>query len=368
MIDTNKRQLVKSVAKATATAAIGTAVFPTVFAKNTKHEVLYVASWPDFFPFMDSIKQSVEEIHRVSEGEIHITLVGGGGTLPNGEKFNPFNVWSDVSKGDAHMGNTAAYYFQSISNINALFTSFPFGMSTEQFFVWWQHGAGQWYNQWLTDNHGMVATLGMSTGSQPGGWFDRPINSVEDLKGLKIRVPGMGGRVLKSLGAEVVSLPGSKLPSALKNKEINATEWVGPYLDQLMGFDQLMPYYYISGWHEPGGALMNLMNKEWFASLSERHQLMINSSLRSSQVLMGSLDFTAKNIKAFNQIKAADKVSIKTFPESVMKALEQASNKMFDEMMSADQATEEIFKNYRSFMENSEAYFNLTEDNFRCRR
>ena len=366
-VDIEKRQFMsKAGSVAVATAAAG-ALAPMVYAKNVKHEVDCIMAWPANFPgFTPPVQRSADEIYKLTDGEIKFNVVGAGQEMANGNKVNPFKALELVSDGSAAMANVAAYYYMNVSPIMGLFTSMPYGMATDQFAGWWSSGAGKAFNAWLpTQGANVHAIRGMSTGLQAGGWFQKEINSVDDFKGLRYRIPGMGGSVMKRLGAETISLPGGKIPSALQNGDLDATEWVGPYLDSKMGFHKMAKYYYTDGFHEPGGTLMNFINLDFWNALTEKQRTIIHVCLVKYQFVVGTEALFNENITAYQMFKN-EGVQFRQYPLAVRQALKKESEALFMETMQTNADTERFFRSFMEYKMLSGEYLRQFDDTLRC--
>ena len=186
-----------------------------------------------------------------------------------GELVPAFEVFDAVSSGTAEMGHGAAYYWKGKSEAAQFFASVPFGMNAQELAAWFYYGDGLSLWREVYEPFGLIPAPAGNTGVQMGGWFNKEINGLADLEGLKMRIPGLGGEVLRRAGGTPVNLPGGEIFTALQTGSIDATEWVGPYNDLAFGLHQVARYYYYPGWHEPGTCLEAMFNAEAFAALPE---------------------------------------------------------------------------------------------------
>ena len=209
-----------------------------------------VTTWPPNFPVLgEACGLYADLVRTLSGGRIDIKVYGGGELVP------PFESFDAVRSGAAEMGSGAAYYWAGKIPAAQFFASVPFGMNAQQLNAWMLTGGGMELWRELYRSFGLEPIVGGNTGVQMGGWFNREINSLDDLKGLKMRMPGLGGKVLERAGGTPVLLPGADLYTGLERGIIDATEWIGPYHDYKMGFHQIAKYYYAPGWHETGTIL-----------------------------------------------------------------------------------------------------------------
>ncbi|MEL7159920.1 MAG: TRAP transporter substrate-binding protein, partial [Bacteroidota bacterium] len=221
-----------------------------------------VTTWPPGFPILGEGAQMLADMCRtMSGGRLNITVYGGGELVPALQAFDA------VRQGAAEMGSGAAYYWAGKAPAAQFFAGFPFGLNAQQMNAWLLSGGGMELWRELYADYGLVPFVGGNTGVQMGGWFNREIKSADDFRGLKMRMPGLGGRVLEALGGTPVLLPGGELYTGLERGIIDATEWVGPYHDYIMGFHEIASHYYYPGWHEPGTAFEFFVNKDKYDEL-----------------------------------------------------------------------------------------------------
>ena len=221
-----------------------------------------VTTWPKNFPGLGTAPERfAKNVALMSQGQLEVKVFGAGELVPALEVFDA------VSGGTAEMGHGAGYYWKGKAPEAQFFTTVPFGMTAQEMNGWIHHGGGQALWEEVYAKFGLVPLAAGNTGVQMGGWFNKEINSVADLKGLKMRIPGLGGEVFKRIGGLPVLLPGSELFTALQTGAIDASEWVAPYNDLAFGLHKAAKYYYYPGWHEPGPALELIVRKEAFESL-----------------------------------------------------------------------------------------------------
>ena len=289
--------------------------------------------------------------NRVSE------LTDGRFTIrvyPAGEIVPAFEVLESVQKGTVQLGHSASYYYIGKNPAFAFDTTIPFGLTARQFNAWIYHGGGREVLQGLFADYNLLSYPGGNTGTQMGGWFNREINSVTDLRGLTMRIPGLGGRVMDRLGVTVQQIPGGEIYPALERGVIDAAEWVGPYDDEKLGFHQVAEYYYYPGWWEPGANLSFFVNQEGFAGLPSHYQMALEVAMvEANQYMLSRYD--AVNPAAFQRLLQSG-VELRSFPEDVMDAAYAASREMVAEG-ATDPVYAEIYNSYLSWLDISNDWY-----------
>ncbi|MCK5516710.1 MAG: TRAP transporter substrate-binding protein DctP, partial [Desulfobulbaceae bacterium] len=251
----------------------------------------------------------------------------------------PLGILDMVKGGQYQMGHSASYYWKGKDITSVFFTTVPFGMNMAEQNSWFYFGGGMTLMQKLYDKFDVYAFPGGNTGVQMGGWFRKEINSLEDLKGLKMRIPGLAGEVFAKLGVNVTNIPAGELYTSLDRGTIDALEWIGPGMDIKMGFHKVAPYYY-TGWHEPASELQFLVNKRAFDKLPAEYQVILKTAMTAASVGVTTENFDM-SARAWAEIEADyPNIKIKTFPPEVLKAMKKAT----DEVMGAYAAENEEFK------------------------
>ncbi len=313
-----------------------------------------VNTWPPNFPVLGQACQLYADVvQAMSGGRINIRVYGGGELVP------PLEAFDAVRSGVAEVGNGAAYYWAGKAPAAQFFASVPFGMNAQQLNAWMISGGGLALWEELYRDFGLVPFPGGNTGVQMGGWFNREINTIDDLKGLKMRIPGLGGKVLEKAGGSPVLLAGGEIYTGLERGVIDATEWLGPFHDQLMGFHEIARYYYTPGWHEPGTELEFFINKEKFDGLSADLQAIFRSAALHVNLWCLS-EMEARNAAAFAEFRQQG-IDIRSFPEPVLKQLRQFTREVIDEMIQGDPFTRRVYASYEAFREKASAYSTITE-------
>lgn len=273
---------------------------------------------------------------------------------PAGEIVPAFEVLESVQKGTVQIGHSASYYYIGKNPAFAFDTTVPFGLTARQYNAWAYHGGGREIMRGLFADYNILSYPGGNTGTQMGGWFNREINSVEDLRGLTMRIPGLGGRVMDRLGVTVQQIPGGEIYPALERGVIDAAEWVGPYDDEKLGFHQVARYYYYPGWWEPGANLSFYVNQSAFADLPSHYQMALEASMIEANMYMLSR-YDAVNPAAFRRLMESE-VELRSFPDDVMDAAHAASREMVQEGVS-DPVYAEIHDSYMAWRQASNDWF-----------
>ncbi|MCO6488906.1 MAG: TRAP transporter substrate-binding protein, partial [Phaeodactylibacter sp.] len=284
-----------------------------------------VTTWPPNFPILgEACNKYAELVEKMSGGRIRIRVYGGNELVPALEAFDT------VRTGGAEIGSGAAYYWAGKAPAAQFFASVPFGMNAQQLNAWIIGGGGMELWEELYRDFNLVPMAGGNTGVQMGGWFNKEINSVSDFKGLKMRIPGLGGDVLTKLGASPVSLPGGQIYENLVSGAVDATEWVGPYNDYFMKFYEAAKFYYYPGMHEPGSQLSFGMNKSWWSKLSKTDQAIIEAACNEENSRQMAETNANNGIYLTKMIKDHG-VTLKEFNEEIYDAFGAASQEVFEE-------------------------------------
>jgi len=351
-----RRDFIKSSSiGATAVAAGGLLGAPAIVSAKTKLNWKMVTTWPKNFPGLGTGANNLAKlITEMSDGRLTVKVYGAKELVP------AFEVFDAVSGGAAEMGHGAAYYWKGKREAFQFFTAVPFGLTAQEMNGWLFYGGGmQLWEKAYADFNLLPLACG-NTGVQMGGWFNKQINSIKDLKGLKMRIPGLGGEVLKRAGGTPVNLPGGELFTALKSGNIDATEWVGPYNDLSFGLYKAAKYYYYPGWHEPGPTLEAIVNKKAFDALPKDLQSIVrNAALVVNNDMLA--EYTARNNAALNTLVNKHKVDVRKYPDDVLKKLSGLSDSVVAEIANKDKMSKEIFTSYKKFRDNVVAYHKISE-------
>lgn len=306
-----------------------------------------VTTWPKDFPGMGTgANRLAENINRMSGGRLTVTVYGANELVPAFEAFDA------VSGNVAEMAHGAAYYWKGKAPAAQFFGAVPFGMTATELNGWLYYGGGIELWREVYGPFGVLPFAAGNTGVQMGGWFNREIRSVEDLRGLKMRIPGLGGEILQRVGGLPVNIPGAEIFTALKTGTIDATEWVGPWNDLSFGLHQAAQYYYYPGWHEPGTTLECIVNREAYKALPEDLQTIVEIACQAMNIDMYA-EYTLRNHKALKALVEEHGVALREFSPDVTTALREASEAVMAELAASDELSGRVYESYRAFLDNA---------------
>ena len=316
-----------------------------------------VTTWPPNFPILgEACTLFAELVEQMSGGRMSIRVYGGGELVP------ALEIFDTVRNGGAEIGHGAAYYWSGKVPAAQFFASVPFGMNAQQMNAWISCGGGMQLWEELYAGFNLVPMLGGNTGVQMGGWFNKEINTIEDLKGLKMRIPGLGGKVLEKAGGAPVLLAGGEIYTGLERGVIDATEWIGPHHDYLMGFHEIAKYYYTPGWHEPGTSLECFFNKEKFDALPKDLQMILRGAASYINGWVLSEMETKNNIRLKTLIDEG--IDIRPFPSEIMSQLRVYTQEVIAEAANADPFAQKVYQSYSDFRKRAVNYAGITEKVF----
>ena len=317
-----------------------------------------VTSWPKNYPGLGMAPEKIANlVEEMSNGQMQITVYGAGEQVP------AFGVFDAVSSGSHQMGHSGGYFWKGKVPAAQFFTSVPFGLTADEINAWVNRGGGLELWREIYEPFNIYPIPAGNTGTQMFGWFNKEINSLEDVKGLKMRIPGIGGEVLKEAGGIPVTLPGGELFTALQTGVIDATEWVGPYNDLTFGFHQAAKYYYYPGWHEPGPMLELLINKDAWNSLPKHLQVIIETATKA--VNQDTLDeYLARNNQALTELVEVHGVELRKLPDDVIEEFKAISNGILSDLAEEDEIIGKVYDSYIDFKNNVTEYHQISEDSF----
>lgn len=319
-------------------AAASTIAAPAIAKERV--EIAMVATWGRDFPGLGTGAQRfAKRLSDMSDGRIQVTYYAAG------ERVKAFDSFDEVASGNAQMYHGAEYYWKGKHPGWAYFTSVPFGLTYTEMNAWIRFGGGQELWDELGADYGLKGLMCGNTGVQMGGWFRKEMNSVDDFKGLKMRMPGLGGDVLAKLGGSPVSLPGGQIYENLISGSIDATEWVGPWNDELMKFYEAAKYYYYPGMHEPGAMLACGMNKTWWDGLSKSDQMMIEAASSMENDVMMS-EYNYKNGAALKRLINDQGVKLRQFNDDIYDGFAEASEEVFAEVQEHSDLANRIHQSF----------------------
>ena len=315
-----------------------------------------VTTWPKNFPGLGMAAENFAVmVDKMSGGRLQVKVYGASQLVPAMEVFDA------VSQGTAEMGHSAAYYWKGKTPTSALFTTIPFGLNAQEMNSWLHYGGGMALWRELYAPFNLVPLAAGNTGVQMAGWFNREINSLADLKGLKMRIPGLGGEVMSRVGVEAVNIPGGELYTSMQTGVIDATEWVGPYNDLAFGFHQVAKYYYYPGWHEPGPTLELIVNKQAYESLPADLQAIVEGAARAVNQDMLD-DYTARNNSALNELVNTHGVELRPLPDEVLAELNRVTDQVLEELAAADSQFKKVYESQNAFKTQAMQYHKISEE------
>lgn len=327
-------------------------------AEQKTFEWKMVTAWPKNFPGLGtSAEELAKNISVMSGGRLNIKVYAAGELVPALEVFDA------VSSGTAEMGHSTAYYWKGKVPAAQFFSSVPYGMTAQEFNAWLEFGGGLelWEEVYAPFN--LIPMPAGNTGPQMAGWFNKEINSLQDFQGLKMRMPGMGGEVLKRVGATTVNLPGSEIFTALQTGTLDATEWVGPYNDLAFGLYKAAKYYYYPGWQESGSAVEALFNKDAFNALPADLQQILRIATQQANLSMLS-EFTARNDAALVTLVNEHNVTLKKLPDDLLAALKVATEETLKEQAANDPMSQKVYDSFAAFLGSVSKWHDISERAF----
>ncbi len=350
----HRRSFMKNAGLAAVGAAASSTLAAPAIAQN-RIDMTIVSSWPRDFPGLGTGAQRLaKKIHDTSDGRINVKY------FASGERVGAFDVFDEVASGNAQAYHSADYYWKGKHAAWAYFTTVPFGLTTSEISAWINHLGGQQLWDKLGAEFGLKCLPAGNTGVQMGGWFNKEINSADDLKGLKMRIPGLGGDVMSKLGASPISLPGGQIYENLVSGSIDATEWVGPWNDYAMKFYEAAKYYYYPGFHEPGSMASLGMNAEWWGSLSRPDQMIIEACAgQAYDHFLG--EYNANNGNFLAKLIEEEGVIVKSFSDDVYDAFGEASEEVFEETRGKNALVAEVHDSFVAARANVGGWMNLSE-------
>ncbi len=276
-----------------------------------------------------------------------------------GELVPALQVLDAVQQGTVQMGHTASYYYKGKNPVLAFDCTVPFGLTARQQNAWFYYGGGLDHMRRAFSDFGIINFPGGNTGMQMGGWFREEIANLQDLKGLRMRIPGLGGEVMHRLGVTVQVLGGGDIFPALERGAIDATEWVGPYDDEKLGFHKIVSHYYYPGWWEPGPSLSFYVNRSDWDKLPSLYQQAIEVASAEANVQMLA-SYDAKNPPALGRLIGAG-VKLRAFSDDILAAAQKSSFEIMDEFAAQDPAYANVYNSWKKSREESYLWFSTAE-------
>jgi len=349
----DRRSLIKQAGIAGVLAA---GVAPAVHAQATIRWRL-ASSFPKaldtIFGAADTFSNAIK---KMSGGKFEVSVHAAGELMP------AFGVVDGVQQGSIEMCHTAPYYFFGKDETFALGCAIPFGLNSRQMTAWMYEGNGMKLMREFYAKYNMISFPGGNTGTQMGGWYRKEIKSVADIKGLKMRIGGFGGKVLERIGGVPQNIPGGEIYAALEKGTIDSAEWVGPYDDQKLGFNKVAPFYYYPGWWEGGPELEFFINNKAFDALPPEYKAMVEAAASEAHVTMQAR-YDARNPAALKQLVGAG-TKLRPFPKDVMNAAFKEAMAFYDELSAKNENWKKVYTDFSKFRAEQNLWFKFADAQF----
>lgn len=353
-----RREFLKTAAIAAAATTAGLAAAPKASASDTKHKWKMVTTWPPKLPLLQTgAERFAEKVKTMSGGRLEIQVYAGGELVP------PMGAFDAVSQGTVECGSGAAYYWAGKEPGLQWFATVPFGLNAQGLHAWFYAGDGLKIWEEAYGQFNIVPRPMGNTGVQMGGWFNKEIKTIDDFKGLKMRIPGLGGKVISKAGSTVVLLAGGEIFTSLERGVIDATEWVGPMHDLRMGFYKAAKYYYYPGWHEPGTCLDLMINKKAWDSLDDSLKAIVDAAAIDNTMWALS-EFEAQNGAALEELVVKHKVKLRRFPPAVLDALRKLADETLEEEAKKSPIATKAHESFKKFQKQWGAWSDIADRSF----
>ncbi len=352
----DKRGFLKAASISSAILGSGLASIQAYAGKKIKWKM--VTTWPKNFPALGTGANTLAKlIQQMSAGRIQIKVYGAGELVP------AFEVFDTVANGIADIGHGPSLYWKGKIPSAPFFTGIPYGLTGQEMNAWLYQGGGIELWRELYKPFAVIPSPAGNSGVQMAGWFNKKINSLDDLKGLKMRIPGIGGEVFQRAGGTPVTIPGGEIFTALKSGAIDATEWISPYNDLAFGFHKAAKYYYYPGWQEPGSTLECIINEQALKALPKDLQsIVLHACEVANQDMLA--EFVANNSIALQTLKQKHGVQVKRIPDPVLKALKTISAQVVEEMIDKNPKARKIYESIQQFQTHVMPWHEISETAF----
>jgi TRAP-type mannitol/chloroaromatic compound transport system substrate-binding protein len=346
---------------ATAAAAAGSVRAPAI-AQGIK-ELKMVTDWPENMPGLQaSAKRLAQSITAMSEGRLKVTV------YPAGSLVRAFETFDAVAAGAADMYHSSDYYFAADkSPALYFFCAVPYGLTADELSAWIDFGGGQTLWDEVDAQFNIKPLMALNTGVQMGGWFNKEIRRPEDFKGLRYRMPELGAEVLRRMGATVVTIPGGEIVGALKSGAIDASEWVGPWLDMDLGLDKAVDYYYYPGFHEPGTNSTLGITKTLWDSFAPSERALIQAAAQA-EVTRSLAECNAENVKSLKLLRADQRIKIRRFSDELIRTFGKLSKEVLADTAAKEPLTRKVYDSYTAFRAGVMDWGELSETGYRDTR
>ena len=327
---------------------------PNIQTKK-KYRWTLLTTWPPNFPVLgEGAIKFADWVNEMSEGQMEIRVYGGGELVP------AFECFDAVSSGTAEMAHGASYYWTGKAPSTAFFCAVPFGMNAQQMNAWMLAGDGLKLWREVYGQFNLTCYPSGNTGVQMAGWFNKEINTIDDFKGLKMRIPGLAGKVIDEAGGSALSTPGAEIYTNLERGVIDASEWIGPYHDYKMGFHQIAKYYYAPGWHEPGPVLELMIHKPKFDSLPTHLKAIIEAGATKFN-LWSLSEFEAQNAIYLKKIQEESNVAVRKLSQETLVALFEITQQIISDLCASDPLSKKVYASFSEFQKRVTGWSEWTE-------
>ncbi len=360
----DRRKFLKTIG---ALGAVGAASITTsAFAGDTKAPAILTGkrewrmamTWPKTLPGLGTgAVRLAERITNLSDGKLNIKVYGAGELVP------AMGVFDACADGSLEMAHASSYYWLSKNRSFAFFAAVPGGMTAQEIKAWQYFGDGQKLAHELYGEFGLVSFPAGNTGTQMGGWFKKPLHSLEDIKGLKMRIPGIAGEIFSKLGGNPQNIPGGELYTSLQSGVIDALEWVGPWNDMALGFHRIADYYYGPGFQEGGPTLELILNKQAYEDLPIDLKRVVKLACACENQLMES-EYFYNNLKAYEALQKVESLTIAQYPEDIQKAMFGMAQDVLADTAKLGDINKRIYESYSSFRTSAMEMEKVTEYGF----
>ena len=317
---------------------------------------------PKGTPGLDTGAQRLaQSITSSSDGHLKVTV------YPADSLVHAFEVFDAVSAGAADLYFTDEVYFQDKSPALNFFGAVPYGLTANEFCAWILFGGGQVLWDEVDAQFNIKPLMALNTGAQMGGWFNKEVNNPEDFKGLRYRMPELGAEVLRRMGATVVTTPAGDIAGALKSGAIDASEFIGPWLDMDLGLHKVADYYYYPGFHEPGTNNTLGINRTLWDKLTASERALIEAAAQA-EVTRSLAEFNAENVKALKVLRADERIKIRRFNDELIKTFGKLSKEVLADTAAKDPLTRKVYESYMAFLAGVMDWGELSETGYRDTR
>jgi len=325
-------------------------------AKKVKWKM--AMTWPKTLVPLSTVPLRVSSlVKEMSGGKFTIKVHG------KGIHKAPLGILDMVKNNIYEMGHSSSYYYKGSNIATALLTTAPFGMTTAEQYAWYYYGGGEQLTKKVYDNFNVDTYQGGNTGVQMGGWFKKEINTLADLKGLKMRIPGMAGEIFAKLGVNVTNIPAGELYTSLDRGTVDAVEFVSPGLDIKMGFHKIAPYYY-TGWHEPASEMHFFINQKAYKKLPKEYQSILQAAMKVATSEM-YIDNYNKNVVAWQQMKKEfPNIKVKTFPLEILQEMKNASEEVMEKYSNENKLFKEIYQSQQNYLKKAREWTTISEHDY----